>query len=818
MWKVSEFRKKIVYLSDYLPWAILVAKGTVLNKDGSFQKTFSYRGADLDSSTQEELMITVAKLNNSLRRLDGNWCMYAEAKRDKSIAYPNRTFPDPITALIDSERQAYFSRGEHFENHYYFSLIYLPPEDNFKRFESAFVESQDKVEQRENDKIEAQLKLFLSEVDRIRNLFRTVMPECHELNDEETLTYLHSCISPKRHPIKVPHTPAFIDAYLADTPLTGGFSPCLAKHRLAIVTILGFPQTTRPGILDELNRLDFEYRWVTRFIPLDKLEANKELGNYRRMWFAKRKSLFTMLKETLSRSESAMIDTDALDKFGDAQDALSILNDDLASFGYFTSCVVLMAENKHDLEKKVRRVEKAINEKGFATILEKTNALSAWMGSIPCIARANIRRPIINSMNLAHMFPVSSVWAGFTETKDLKAPPLMHCQTSGSTPFRLALHIGDVAHTMIVGPTGAGKSVLLNLIEAQFRGYKGAKVFIFDKGGSSRILTYAVGGEFFDLANEGANDLSFQPLSRIDEQNERMWALEWLLQILVQEGVTVNPDVKGKVWDALCSLASSPKEERTMTGFAMIVQSKEVKEAILPFVGQSAFNLHGGAYGRLFDNDYDSFSFASWQSFEMENLMKKKSAVMPVLNYIFHRIEQQCNGDPTVIVLDECWLFLDNPIFAEKIEEWLRVMRKKKVGIIFATQSLEDLAKSKIAPLIMSGCKTHIFLPDANAINESSAPIYALFNLNETERHIVAKAIPKRQYYYKSELGSRLFELALDEMPFSLAFIAASSPQEQKKAVEIANQYPKEQFNKKWLEHKNLQSAIPTLKQMEGVG
>ena len=151
-----------------------------------------------------------------------------------------------------------------------------------------------------------------------------------------------------------------------------------------------------------------------------------------------------------------------------------------------------------------------------------------------------------------------------------QAPPLFFARTEGSTPFRFSLHVGDVGHTLIVGPTGAGKSVLLALMALQFRRYAGAQVFAFDFGGSIRAAALAMGGDWHDLGGALADDIAepvaLQPLARIDDAGERAWAAEWVAALLAREAVTVTPELKEHLWSALTSLASAPVSERTITG------------------------------------------------------------------------------------------------------------------------------------------------------------------------------------------------------------------------------------------------------------
>lgn len=822
LFNIGEYKEKVTNLSDYLPWALLVAPGVVLNKDGSFQKTYSYRGRDLKSATYEEMMVCVAQLNNILRRLPGNWCLYIEARRERNTDYPQKKFPDLISAMIDAERKVFFSRGYHYESTYYFTLQYLPPQDRYDRLEKVFIERHHQATQREYDRIQEHLRTFSTEVYRVYIMLCEVMAECKELTDDETLTYLHSCVSNKNHPVKTPQVPVMLDALLYDTPLLGGWDLVMGsrvakedQQYLTIISVMGFPPMTEPGILDELNRMEFEYRWVTRYLPIDKVDANHVISKLRREWFAKRKSMLTLIKETIFKSESAMVEEAALERYNDAQSALLELETDIVNFGYFKTTIVVKHKDPAILKDTTQKIEKVINRRGFVTKKEDVNALSAWKGTLPGMARDDVRWPMVSSLNLAHMFPISAVWAGDKWNNHLNAPPLMQTQTSGSTPFRLNLHIGDVGNCMIVGPVGSGKSVLLNMIEAQYRGYSDAQVYIFDKGGSCRALTAGVGGDFYDLADEGTG-VSFQPLAHVDEESERIWAAEWLQMIFEQENVALDPQDKKDIWNALSSMAAAaPLDERTMSGFYMTVQNQKLKDALQQFILPIPGLTEGGPYGRLFDSDHDSLSYGRWQAFEMGELMGKKGAVMPTLQYLFHVIEKRCNGSPTIIVLDESWVYLDNPLFADKIREWFKTMRKNNVAIVFATQNLQDVANSRIAPAIIENCFTRIFLPNPNAMNESEKEIYKLFDINDTERHLIAAAIPKRQYYYKSRRGSRMFELALEEMPLALAYVASASKEDQKECRRILSEYPREEFNEHWLKYKNQMESLKLYQEMK---
>jgi type IV secretion system protein VirB4 len=310
--------------------------------------------------------------------------------------------------------------------------------------------------------------------------------------------------------------------------------------------------------------------------------------------------------------------------------------------------------------------------------------------------------------------------------------------------------------------------VLLALLALQFRRYAEAQVYIFDKGNSARAAVLAMGGEHHALGSDGS--LAFQPLRKIDDLANRSWAAEWIATLLAHEKSPVTPEVKEIVWSALTNLASAPEQERTLTGLSVLLQSNALKAAVAPYTLD-------GPFGRLLDAAEDRLALSSVQCFETETLMHETGAVLPVLTYLFHRLESRFDGRPTILMLDEAWVYLDNPLFAARIREWLKVLRKKNVAVVFATQSLADISSSTIAPAIIESCPQRIFLPNDRAIEPQARTAYDRFGLNDRQIELISRATPKRQYYLQSHRGNRLFELGLG--PVALAICGSSSPADQ---------------------------------------
>ncbi len=789
MMNLAEYRSRAAHLADFLPWAALVADGVVLNKDGSFQRTATFRGPDLDSSTPAELVAVTHRLNSALRRLGSGWAIFVEAQRRPAHHYPRSRFPDAVSALVDRERAEQFAEaGAHFESHYYLTFLWAPPTEDAAKAEGWLFEGKSRTGVDPWELVRG----FIDRTDRILNLVEGFMPEAAWLGDGETLTYLHSTVSTKRQRVRVPETPMHLDALLADEPLAGGLEPRLGSQHLRTLSIIGFPTATFPGILDDLNRLAFPYRWVTRAVMLDKTDAIKLLTKVRRQWFAKRKSIAAILKEVMTNEASTLVDSDAANKAADTDLALQELGADGVGQAYVTATITVLDEDPGLAAEKLRQVEKVIQGRDFTAILESINAIEAWLGSLPGHVYASVRQPPISTLNLAHMIPLSAVWAGPERDEHLGAPPLLYGKTEGSTPFRLSLHVGDVGHTLIVGPTGTGKSVLLATMALQFRRYAAAQVFAFDFGGSIRAAALGMGGDWQDLggalAEDAADPVALQPLWGIDDAGERAWAAEWLAAILAKEGVTIDPQAKEHLWSALTSLASAPSAERTLTGLAVLLQSQALKQALQPY-------CVGGSYGRLLDAEAERLGGADVQAFETEGLAA--GAAPAVLSYLFHRISGRLDGSPTLIIIDEGWLVLDSPEFAAQLREWLKTLRKKNASVVFATQSLADIETSSIAPAIIESCPTRIFLPNERALEPQITRTYRAFGLNDRQIEILSRATPKRDYYCQSRRGNRLFELGLGEV--ALAFAAASSKSDQVLITELIKTHGQVSFATAWL-------------------
>ena len=592
---------------------------------------------------------------------------------------------------------------------------------------------------------------------------------------DELFQFIRFCITGENHPIRLPEIPMYLD-WLATAEFHHGLSPMVENHYLAVVAIDGFPAESWPGILNSLDLMPLTYRWSSRFIFLDAEEAKQRLERTRKKWQQKVRPFFDQLFQTQSRS----IDQDALAMVAETEDAIAEASSQLVSYGYYTPVIVLFDESRSSLEEKAESVRRLIQAEGFGARIETLNATDAFLGSLPGNWYCNIREPLINTRNLADLVPLNSVWSGNPTAPcpfyPPEAPPLMQV-ASGSTPFRLNLHIDDVGHTLIFGPTGSGKSTLLALIAAQFRRYEGAQVFAFDKGSSMFPLTLAVDGNHYEIGGEEGEGtkLSFCPLSDLSTDTDRAWASEWIETLVSLQGVRVTPDHRNAISRQIGLMAEAPG--RSLSDFVSGVQMREIKDALHHYTVD-------GPMGQLLDAEEDGLALGAFQTFEIEHLMNMgERNLVPVLLYLFRRIEKRLTGAPSLIILDEAWLMLGHPTFRDKIREWLKVLRKANCAVVLATQSISDAERSGIIDVLKESCPTKICLPNGAAREPGTREFYERIGFNTRQIEIVATAVPKREYYVASPEGRRLFDMALG--PVALAFAGASGKDDLKRIQQL---------------------------------
>ena len=589
---LRKHRSKDESVSDLLNYAAEVEDGIVIGKNGSLMAAWLYQGEDNDNATTEQRNVVSFHINQALAGLGNGWMIHVDAVRRHASNYSEQGlshFPDPITQAIDEERRSFFEQqGALYEGYFVVTVTYFPPVLAQAKFvELLFDDDRDQLNGRMRtqglidgfrhacDNVEARLSSALK-LERLR-CQTLVTEEGREISQDNFLSYLHFCVTGKNHPILLPPVPMYLDAVIGGQEMWSGVVPKIGRNFIQVVAIEGFPLESHPGMLAQLADLPVEYRWSSRFIFMDSHEAVAHLEKFRKKWRQKIRGFFDQVFNTNSGS----IDQDAVSMVQDAEAALADVNSGLVSAGYYTSVVVLMDEDRDRVEVSARQLEKAINSLGFAARVETINALDAFLGTLPGHGVENVRRPILNTMNLADLLPTSTIWTGSANAPCPMYPPLspalMHCVTTGSSPFRLNLHVRDLGHTLLFGPTGAGKSTHLGMLAAQLRRYRGMRIFAFDKGMAMYPLCKAIGGRHYAVA--GADEtLAFCPLQNLNTKSARAWAMEWLDTLLALNGVQTTAAQRNEIGKAVVNMHATGSF--TLTDFTSSVQDQDIRDAL----------------------------------------------------------------------------------------------------------------------------------------------------------------------------------------------------------------------------------------------
>lgn len=803
MLQLKNFRDKSKGLPDLLNYAAVIDDGVVLCKDAALMCGFFYRGEDIASSTPNELNYLSAKANRVLARFGSGWMIHVDAMRMASDSYdfPNSHFPEPISKMIDEERKHYFqSSGTQYESMYSIVLTHTPPSHIYSKFVE-FLYDDDKKNRKLADAIVQSFKdkcsLFESEMSSVVKIERLKGQRyTDEIGREhiadKLLQLLNYAITGRNHPINLPPCGMYLDSVIGSHRLWNGLTPKLEDKFFSVVAIDGFPDESYPAILSSLDNKGWEFRWSSRFIYMDPEEAKSSFRSYQRKWDQKKTNL---IDQILNRP--GKVNQDAVIKSSEIDHALAEIESGDVKYGYYTSVVVLRHEDRDILEERSRELRQLINNLGFDARIEDINSIEAFLGSLPGHGVQNVRRPAINTMNLADLLPLSAIWSGRSRNPSPKmpkdSPSLFQAVTHGSTAFRGNIHVGDLGHTLIFGPPGQGKSTLLAFICAQYMRYRNAKIFAFDKGNSLEALTSAVGGGHYHFASDDDTP-QLCPLSHVNSDGEQSWAEEWIKTLCGLQKLEIRPSHSKKIHEAMSRFRNS--EDETLTDFVTQIQDLEIKEAL-------AHYTLGGSMGKMLDSKSDLVSMGNFQTFEMGSLMNRGDVnVVPVLTYLFHRIEMALDGNPALLSLDESWLFLSHPVFREKIEEWFRVLRKANCPVVLATQAVGDVVKSGMVEILTESCATKIFLPNPQATkSEESMAMYRKLGLNDAQINIIATAIPKRQYYLTSADGNRLFELGLSDL--SLSFLGVSG-QEELRQIRLLKERFKDKWPYKWLDSRGV--------------
>lgn len=715
--------------AHFIPYKCHFNSDTILTKDGSLIRVVKIKGFAFETADDIEIDLKKGSRNNLFKGMaSGTFSLYFHTIRRKEKAFPDGKMPDVFSERVNREWAARHNDDKSFVNEHYLTIIRGHDTSTIARLQQMLQTVQHKT-----DRLswENHMRESFEELDemtiRVLNGFSAYgarllsIVETEDGIFSELLEFLGRLVNCGFSQQMVLPT-MDISHYLPVSRLFFGKKSIEARHPpgvkyAGLVSIKEYRPSTHAGIFDGFMQLPFELIISQSFTFIDRMIAISSMQ---------------LQQRRLVQSEDV-----AVSQIGEIDQALDSAMSGEFAFGNHHCTVLCIEDSLKSLENALSMAIVEMSNVGITAVRERINLEPAYWAQLPGNVPYAVRRSTVNTLNIAGFASFHNYPTGKRKGNHWGDAVTVFNTVSG-TPFFFSFHVRDVGHTMIVGPTGSGKTVLLNFLCAQSQKFKG-RLFFFDKDRGAEIFIRAINGNY--MTPDVAKVSGFNPFQLPDNNINRSFLVDFLKTLVTVDGEKVSPEDLDKINEAVMGNYKLPQTQRKLRNIA-------------PFMGiggpgSLAGRLsmwHGlGSHNKLFDNDEDVIDFSTNRTFafEMGEMLRDKYAIGPVLLYLFHRIQTSLDGRPTMIVLDEAWALIDNPVFAPKIKDWLKTLRKLNTSVIFATQSVEDATKSSISDTLVQQTATQIFLPNLKATE-----VYKkVFMLSDREFSLVKTTDPSTRFF-----------------------------------------------------------------------
>jgi type IV secretion system protein VirB4 len=734
----EDIANKEIHASKYIPYLCHWNDRTILTKNNELLQVVKISGFSFETADDEDLDIRKNMRNLLFKNLaSGNITIYFHTiRRKKPLDFtssdysfdPTIKIPNDFVTYLSNEWKKKYAQMESYFNELYVTIIYKADTAG-----AAFLEHLLKKIKQSSDKSEwerdmREMSENLDELsNRVLNTFRDYdakvlsVEHTQEGNYCRILEFLGTLVNcGQSSPMLVPK--GNIDKYIPTHRLFFGSKSMEAKGPRAtkyagIVTIAEYGPTTSSGVFDAFLQLPFEFVISQSFS------------------FSNR----TVAISSMQMQQNRMIQSGdkAVSQIAEINLALDMAMSGDIAFGQHHFSLLCVADDVKELENVLSMAAVELANCGMQAVREKVNLEPSYWGQLPGNNEYIIRRSTINTLNLAgfaamHNYPLGKIngnhWGEFVTV----------LETTSGTPFFFNFHVRDVGHSLIIGPTGAGKTVLMNFLCAQAQKFK-CRMYFFDKDRGAEIFIRALAGVYTVI--DPGKPCGFNPLQLPDTGENRTFMLEWLRLLVTVNGETLTAEDMKLLTQAIDGNFKLDKKDRKLSNVVAFLGI----DGPGTLAGRIAMWHSKGSHARIFDNEEDTIDLDNARvfGFEMAELLKDPISLGPVLLYVFHKINISLDGTPTMIVLDEAWALIDNPVFAPRIKDWLKVLRKLNTFVIFATQSVEDAVKSQISDTLIQQTATQIFLPNLKA-----SEVYKTgFMLSQREYDIIKTTDPSSRYF-----------------------------------------------------------------------
>lgn len=756
-------------VAQSLPYQELYKDGTILTKDWSLLKCWHVTYPDVSLSPVQADEVTTAVAQAFHRKTDG--------QRDLKSSYWFCVHRVPLKMIVDPEVSGEVNMigGDlEVERHrigLFSDVTQSLVNMNYCCCKVAVKLNENGIDPESRRKAD---EVFMELESAMRTAQASVDPLVCRLDDgsepkpeQSIMTFLKYITNMEYRIYKCPDNGmSEFSQFLSTMPMDKGKPIHFGDKYIQMMTINDFPSETYPGILSQVLTLPFQFRWSTRWIPNNNKESQDRAKKLRSKFRQGQKGWGAIMFEQSTGKESANIETQAVVDT-DAMEGVLVELAHGETLGEMTSTIMVWDDTPDGVRKKVQRVKEALNGSGFDAIEETMYSnYPAWLSSLPGDSLSGRRRPLVTATNISHIVPFTSVYHGSDKDwylQRLTGNGWPHMMGRLLTRELYYLNLNgpddDIGHTFIVGSTGGGKSVFLGLMGSQWARYPSSRVILFDKDQSFRNICERTGGAIYI---PGAEDspLSFMPLSRI--KTKPYEAKAWLELTISAAGT----EMTSQVAEAIAEIVESWDDSApTLERFIERLNGRHPDSPAIPALKRI---LDNALLAHLFGGETDSFnneSFGQKTMIEMNALMSMGDiAVFPALQFIFSRMDELFDTDPkpTLLVLDEAWLFLNHPTFRAKIKEWLKTLRKKRVFVVMAIQNINDIDDPEE---FLTSCHTKIYLANPELKGEGAEAIreaYKRMGVTDAEIRIIGNARRKRDYFIQQAEGSALVDFCVD--------------------------------------------------------
>ncbi len=744
---------KEAHAGDRLPYRALIDENIVALRDGSVMIALQVPGLAFETADTIELNAHAAAREVLLRgALDARFVLYHHVIRHRVSVNLDGSFDDPLCAHIDARWQERLGRGALFVNDQFVTLVRRPARGHsgwperisrmVKRRGSQTVEVDPGDVRSLRAAAHAMVAALAPYGARLLGEYDGAGGECSEV-----LELLSALYNGEMRPVRRPAEGTDIGRMLPYRRASFGLdamelSGPAGKDFAALISLKDYPDSTAPGITDALLRLPCELVLTESYAPSDRQQARERID--------------LAVRRLKSADDEAMAERREM---ANARDALGT---GAVGFGDHHLTVLVRAASLDALDETAAACSATLADAGAIAVREDVNLEPGFWGQLPGNESYLVRRSLISSANMAcfgsfHGFSMGQARGNHWG----EAVTLL--ETTSSTPFFFNFHQGDLGNFSVIGPSGSGKTVVMNFLAAQAQKFS-PRTVLFDKDRGAEVFVRGMGGAYSRIAS--GHPTGFNPLSLPDTAANRAFLRDWLGVLLAADGAEEHAAIACAV-DA--AYANDPSL-RQLTHFRELLAGSR-----RPQPGDLASRLEawtqGHEHGWLFDNEHDRLDLtARVIGFDMTALLESPRLRTPVMMYLFHRIDERLDGTPAMILIDEGWKALDDEVFAARIRDWLKTLRKRNALVGFATQSARDALDSRISTALVEQTATMVFMPNARARAEDYCDG---FGLTDHELDLI-RTLPaqSRCFLVRQADASAVVRLDLAGMPDVLTVLS----------------------------------------------